>query len=101
MITDWLISIMVSVVNFFDTLLPHFDMSSAWFSWLTTNAFSTTIGNYVGGLLAPISSWFPVDAFLNVLYALLIFLPAVAAYEVFQWVWRHVPTIAGFGTGNG
>lgn len=97
MITNAIISIVISVVNFFNNLLPSLTLPS----WLTTNALSTTIANDLGGLLAPISSWFPVDALLNCIYAALVLLPVFAAYSVFQWVWRHVPTIAGFGTGNG
>lgn len=26
---------------------------------------------------------------------------AAGGYIVFDWVWRHIPTIAGFGTGDG
>lgn len=97
MITNLVINIFTAVVSFFINLLPHLSVPS----WFTSNGFTSTIADDVGGLLAPISSWFPVDALLNVVYAFLILLPVIAAYEVFEWVWRHVPTIAGFGTGNG
>jgi hypothetical protein len=97
MITNLIIGLVDIVVTAFNALMPHLTLPT----WLTTNAFSSTIADDVGGLLAPISAWFPVDAVLNCVYAALVLLPIFAAYSVFQWVWRHVPTIAGFGTGNG
>jgi len=96
-IVTGLIEIVVTVVGAFDALLPTFTLPS----WLTSDAWSAGVANTVGGMLAAMQSWFPVDALLTVLHDVLVLLPALAAYAVFEWVWRHVPTIAGFGTGNG
>ena len=97
MITSAIISLVVAIVNVFDALLPSFTLPS----WLTSDSWASGVANTVGGMLAAIRGWFPVDPLLTVLHDLLVLLPMLAAYAVFEWVWRHVPTIAGFGTGNG
>lgn len=97
MIVDMVLSLVTVLVQGFDALFPTVAVPA----WLTTDNFGSTVAGYVGALLAPISGWFPVDPFLNALYAVLVMLPLFGAYLVAEWVWRHVPTIAGFGTGNG
>lgn len=94
MVADLLIDLVLFMVRPVLGLMPEFDLSA-----LTTAVGSgaTAMGSYammVDGIL-PVSELF---TFLSVLATLL---PVVMGYKVFSWVWRHVPTVAGFGTGNG
>jgi hypothetical protein len=93
-ITNALIGLASGIIGIFNSLLPHFT-SPSWFG--ATSALST-VATYVGDVLSIFQPILPVDAMINVLAALFIILPVVAAYTVFQWIWNHVPIIAGFGT---
>lgn len=97
MITDFIISVVVAVVSAFDSLLPSFSTPT----WFGSDGFGSTVAAFIGGMLSPIYSWFPVAAIVAVLQGLFTLLYVFCAYAVFEWVWSHVPTIAGFGTGNG
>lgn len=94
MITGWLIGLVVSVLSAINGFLPSLSLPS----WMTSDAWSAAIVNTVGGMLGAMSGWFPVDALLSVLIGVLTLLPIIAGYVVFDWVWKHVPVIAGFGT---
>ena len=97
MITNVLIAIVTGALGAFNSLFPSVTLPS----WFTSDAIGSTVANYVGGLLGAIGGWFPVDTTLNILFAIVTLLPFIAAYIVAEWVWRHVPIIAGFGTGAG
>lgn len=90
MLTNVVISIITSVVSFFDGLLPHVSVPS----WFVTDAGSGVMTN-IGDLLAGAKNSLPVVAILNVLHDLLVFLPIVLGYMLFDWVWTHSPTILG------
>jgi hypothetical protein len=92
-ILTFLLTLFGAVVTFFNSLLPSWTLPS----WLTTEGFSA-VATEVGDFLAAPSGIFPVDATLIVLQEVLLLLPVVLGYLIFQWVWDHVPTIAGFGT---
>jgi hypothetical protein len=96
-IVNAVIALVVTVVKAFDSLFPDLTLPT----WFTSDAIGSTVANYIGSLLGAVSGWFPVAATLNVLYTVTVMLPFIAAYLVAEWVWRHVPTIFGFGTGNG
>lgn len=93
MITDFLISIVSSIISFFDNLLPTMTVPS----WFTTNATSAIV-HTLGDFLAAVSGFLPVDAVLTVLQSVVTFLPVAILYLLFNWTWQHVPTVAGFGT---
>lgn len=97
MITTVILNIVSSVVSFFSSLLPTFSAPS----WLTSDALGSSLASSIGSLVAPMNSILPVDAMLTVLQAMLLVLPVVILYDIFQWGWSHVPTIAGFGLGGG
>lgn len=97
MITNFVISLVTTVVSFFINLLPSMTIPS----WFGTDSFGTTLANQVGGLLVGAKDYLPVGAIVDVVAAVCTLLPVFAAFWVFEWVWKHVPTIAGFGTGNG
>jgi uncharacterized sodium:solute symporter family permease YidK len=92
-ITTFLLSLFGAVISFFNGLLPSWTLPS----WLTTEGFSA-VATTVGDFLAGPRGIFPVDATLTVLQEVLLLLPVILGYMIFQWVWNHVPTIAGFGT---
>ena len=93
MITDALIAILTDfLAPMFNALMPHVDVSGFV-------SASTDAGQTIGGYLITANRIFPVDTMLSILSLFLALLPALAAYMVFQWVWDHLPNIAGFGTG--
>jgi hypothetical protein len=96
-ITNAILSIVITVVGFFNGLFPSLTIPS----WVSSDQIGSAVANYIGGMLAAISSWFPSAALVTILQGVVTLLPLVAGYYVAEWVWRHVPTIAGFGTGNG
>jgi hypothetical protein len=70
-------------------------------SWLTGTALSATVAGFVGELLRPLRNVVPVDTVLGILQDVLTLWPVLAAFLIFSWIWRHMPTIGGFGTGDG
>ena len=98
MITNAIIGLVTTVVSFIDGLLPSFTMPT----WLTTTTF---IPSAWAQFLGMIAKWaapvFPSDLVLSILVALSWFWPIVVAYTIFQWIYTHLPTIAGFGLGSG
>ncbi len=46
-------------------------------------------------------SWVPVAPVVATTAVVIAWLIVLGAYAVFSWIWRHIPQIAGFGTGNG
>ncbi len=95
MITNALLLLINAVIGFFDALMPHFSPPT----WLgSVSTFGSTLAQYLGGALGVVQPILPVDAMIQVAAALLTVLPVIGAYTVFQWVWNHVPMVAGFGT---
>ena len=94
MIPNALIALVTTVVNFFQSLIPNVSVPS----WLTTDALGSGLATTIGQFLSPLNAFLPVDAMINVLLALLVLLPLIIGYEIFQWAWEHVPEIFGFGT---
>jgi len=83
-----------------------FDVVFSWMPDVSTvvtsiNAFPATVGGALGGLLGPVNSWFPGNEVLYAAAVITYLFPIFAAYRLFSWIWRHIPTIAGFGTGSG
>jgi len=93
-ITNIILDLVQGVVSIFAALLPHLSVPS----WFTTDNLGGSLATSLGSLMAPLNHIFPIDALLTVLSAVLLVLPVVIAYEVFQWAWNHIPSIAGFGT---
>lgn len=98
MITAAIIGLVHVVVAAFLSLLPSWTPPS----WLAAGtALPTGVADSIGSLLHPVASFLPLDTILTVLGDIFELWPVVVAYLVFQWVWSHIPTIAGFGTGDG
>lgn len=94
MIVEALIGVVLAFVVPMLDALPAPDYASVWDGLLSG-------ASQVGAYAMSLNGFLPVSELMGALSALMLLLPLVAAYKVFSWVWRHVPTIAGFGTGNG
>jgi hypothetical protein len=97
MITDLLISLAELIFAPLNALLPalHFP------SWASSAQLTTSVGTELGGYLAAVKGVVPVDVLLTVIDDVLVMWEVLVFYLLFEWVWDHVPTIAGFGTGDG
>jgi hypothetical protein len=97
-ITDFFLTIILSVVEFFDSFLPHVTMPS----WLAgSTVLPSGVASTIGGMMAAVAPFIPVDVVLTVLTTVMLLWPVIFAYVVFNWVYRHVPSVAGFGLGAG
>jgi hypothetical protein len=98
MITNLLLDLVMGVVSFFDSFLPHVTMPS-WLAGATV--LPSGVASTIGGMMAAVAPFIPVDVVLTVLTSVMLLWPVIFAYVVFNWVYRHVPTVAGFGLGGG
>lgn len=97
MIVTAILKVVVAVVSVFDAFLPHLTVPS----WFLSAALTSTVATDVGDVLGIVKPVFPVDIFMNVLEYVFATWPIVIGYFVFEWVLRHLPTIAGFSAGHG
>jgi hypothetical protein len=97
MFVTWLLQIVTLSLSLFFGLIPNITLPS----WMTSSAFASGVASAIGGALEPVRPFFPIDTILTVLASLFTVWPLVLGYLVFEWVWAHVPTVAGFGTGDG
>ena len=92
MVTNALIDLVTFVLApIINALFPHLSLTGF------TN-FSTDAASTLAGYLGAMTPFFPVTFTLTILQVFVVMLPAIGAYVVFQWVWDHIPSIAGFGT---
>lgn len=95
MITRLVIDLVKTILNAVFNLLPT---GTLGFSGSSYNSAADSLGNAVGGW----DGLFPIVFILNLLTNTLgIILPALLTYKVANWIWRHIPTIGGFGPGAG
>ncbi len=94
MIVNAFLVILSGALGWMLDLLPDVDLSAFTAS---VSSGAGAIGAYLGhaNAIAPVTE---VIGTLRVLVALY---PVFFSYTVFKWIWRHIPTIAGFGTGDG
>ncbi len=52
-------------------------------------------------LQIPWPFWLPYQPLMTAGAVTVVWIGLLGVYEIFSWVWRHIPTIAGFGTGSG
>jgi len=95
LITNLLIDLLFVMIGGLVTYLP--DMSGVI---STINGWSGSVGA-LGQYLGAANAAVPVTEILTFVAAVAALLPVILAYRVFSWIWRHVPEIWGFGTGNG
>jgi hypothetical protein len=97
-ITTAILTAIATAVSFFDSLLPSVTMPS----WLAGGTILPSgVASTIGGMMAAINGFVPIDAVLTALISFMVLLPVVFAYVVFNWIYKHVPTIAGFSLGSG
>lgn len=94
MIVDLFIDLVLALAGPLLDLIPDVDLS-ATFNGIASGAAT------VGGWAMILNPAVPISELLALLLAIAVLFPVFLAYKVFSWVWRHVPTVAGFGTGNG
>lgn len=95
MIVSGVLRLVSAILGGFFSLLPSWSMPS----WLSSGtAFPSGLASTVGGYLHVVAPFIPVDLMLTILGAVFSLWPAIIGYLVFQWVWNHIPEIAGFGT---
>lgn len=91
-ITDALIDLVTYVIApVINHLFPPLDISAF-------TSFSSGAASTLGGWLGIVSPYVPITFMLTMLQVVLVMLPAIGGYVIFQWFWNHVPSIAGFGT---
>lgn len=98
MITTFIISVVVTVIQAIDGLLPSFTLPSFFAGG---SILPSGVVTFLAAALYSISSWFPSSLLLSILSAAAALWPAVLGYYAFTWMIRHSPTIAGFGLGAG
>lgn len=95
MIWSWITPVISVLTTPLRAVLPTYELPFA-------DSASSSVGNAIGSKLALINWIFPVLEVLQmVVWMLTYLLPAVIAYVVGNWVWRHVPQLWGFGPGSG
>lgn len=98
MIVNGFLVVLTSALSAIFSVLPSWSLPS----WISSGAaFPSGIAADIGGLLQPIRPYFPIDTILTVMSSVFGLWPVILAYMAFEFVWRHIPTIAGFGTGDG
>ena len=95
MITTTILKLVSLLIGVVDSIIPNI----AWPSFLSGSSlipsgWTTAVGNQ----LHPLITFMPIDTILGVVHDFMLFWPSVAGYLVFEWLWVHVPIIAGFGT---
>jgi hypothetical protein len=48
-----------------------------------------------------VPGWLPTDTVVATSIVVVAWLVILGGYAVFSWIWRHIPTVFGFGTGSG
>jgi hypothetical protein len=98
MITNAILGVIGVVIGWVDDLLPHLTLPA----WLSAGTLiPTDVSDFVGQALHIIAPFFPSAVLAEIFVGICNMLPFVAAYTVAQWIYRHIPTIAGFSVGNG
>jgi hypothetical protein len=95
MLVDLIASSVVPLLHAIFAALPTVDLAA-----LLGSVHDACYG--AGQALAPLNHWLPLGELLTLAVLVTgVWMPATAVYVIANWVWRHVPTIMGFGTGAG
>lgn len=96
MIIDLLVSAVMAVVG------PLFDALPVNSIGILDPDQYTGIADQLGRWIAKWDGIIPVVFMVeSAALAIAITLPATLVYKVLNWVWKHIPNIAGFGPGSG
>lgn len=94
MITSALLLLVNVTVSAITSLLPNLTVPT----FFTTDNLGSTLASTIGSIVGAVHDFLPVVPLLVVLAALIPLWLVIVAYVAFQWIWNHIPTIAGFGT---
>lgn len=95
MILNLILGLLSSLIYAVDSILPHFTMPSFL---TTTTLIPSNVVSFMASGLALISPVFPSGVLLNIVEGVSTLIPIVGVYVIFNWVYNHIPSIAGFGT---
>ena len=94
MITDLLLQAVITVIHGLDAIFPTFSLPS-YFSGGAIIPSSVT--SFLAAGFYTVSPFFPSALVLALLVAIANLWPVVLAWIIANWVYNHLPTIAGFG----
>ncbi len=97
MLTNLILDLINAILTGFNALFPHFSLPS-YFS--SGSIIPSGVVDFLAASLYTVSSFFPSSLILAVLVAIANLWPIVLAWVVANWIYNHIPTIAGFGTGQ-
>ncbi len=86
MIGNVVLGLLSAIASAIDSVIPHVP----WPSFLDGSDPLGGIATFFGGLFRPLVPYVPIDLWLTIIHDGFLFLPAVAGWVVFEWVWRHV-----------
>lgn len=97
MITGFLLLLVDAILHGIDALFPSWSMPSYFASG---SIIPSGVVDFLAAGFYTISPFFPSALILAVLVAIADLWPVVLAWIVANWIYNHIPTIAGFGTGQ-
>ena len=97
MIVDALFSAVHLVLSPIFALLPTFSIATTLGLDVNDNWF-----NHIGSVLGSWERVFPISFLVSMIKnAYVVLLSCFVTYKVANWIWRHIPSVGGFGTGAG
>lgn len=94
MIVNAFIAIIRAMVETLFSMLPSWNVDGLV-------ASATAGAGHIGQMIGSLDAVLPVSESFVILGIIMTLVPLMLGYTIFKWVWRHIPTIAGFGTGTG
>jgi len=95
MIVNLLLDVIFVWMDFIVAYMPD---TTGVISWINSAAASA---GPIGAYVQHANGALPISEAFVLLAVIAAFFPLVAFYRLASWMWRHIPIIAGFGTGNG
>ena len=97
MITNALLEIVITVIHGFNSLFPSFSLPTYFSSGAI---IPSDVTNFLAASFYTISSFFPSSLILSILVAIADLWPIALAWIVANWIYNHIPIIAGFGVSS-
>lgn len=97
MIPGFLLAVIDVIIRGFNALFPSFSLPS-YFS--SGSIIPSSVVDFFAAGFYTISPFFPSALMLALLVAIADLWPIVLAWIVANWIYNHIPTIAGFGVGD-
>lgn len=97
MITNTILGLITTIVSGIDSLLPSLTLP-AFFTG--GSILPSSVIQFLAAASFMVEPLFPSGLVLSLLVMVTSLWPAVLAMLVFNWIYHHIPTIAGFGVGT-